>query len=185
MIDLVTNFTWLSDLSLINSIEQLMFRGGPVLWWLAVVMLFFWVLVLDRVLYLVWVFPQYQQQWVLQWQGRTDRHSWFALSQRESWLAQSELALKRWLSLMKVLISLFPMLGLLGTVTGMISVFDVMAAQGNSEPRLMAAGISMATIPTMAGMVAALVSMFVYSRLCEMADRKQLHLERLLRIHTQ
>ena len=85
---------------------------------------------------------------------------------------------------MKVLVALFPMLGLLGTVTGMISVFDVMAAQGNSEPRLMAAGISMATIPTMAGMVAALVGMFVYSRLYGLAERKQLHLERLLRIHS-
>lgn len=38
------------------------------------------------------------------------------------------------------------MIGLLGTVTGMISVFDVMAVQGTSNARLMAAGISMATM---------------------------------------
>ncbi|GAD80838.1 MotA/TolQ/ExbB proton channel family protein [Vibrio ezurae] len=183
MSEMLAFLSQLTDLPIFGSIEQLMFRGGPVLWWLAFVMLIFWILVLDRVMYFVWVFPKYQQQWVQKWQQRSDRHSWFALCQREAWLSESELNLNRSLSLMKVLISLFPMLGLLGTVTGMISVFDVMAAQGNSEPRLMAAGISMATIPTMAGMVAALVSMFIYSRLCGLAERKQLHLERLLRTH--
>ncbi len=55
-----------------------------------------------------------------------------------------------------MLVAICPMLGLLGTVTGMISVFDVMATQGSSQPRLMASGISLATLPTMAGMVAAL-----------------------------
>lgn len=183
MTDLASFWAMLTDVPLVGSIDELMVRGGPVLWWLAAVMLVFWILVLDRVLYFFWIFPKYQHQWVLQWQQRSDRHSWYALSQRTAWLSESETSLKRSLSLMKVLVALFPMLGLLGTVTGMISVFDVMAAQGNSEPRLMAAGISMATIPTMAGMVAALVGMFVYSRLYGFAERKQLHLERMLRIH--
>nr|WP_261818276.1 MotA/TolQ/ExbB proton channel family protein [Vibrio gallicus] len=170
------------DVPFVSSLQELMFRGGPVLWWLAAVVVVFWVLVLDRVLYLYWVFPKSQQYWVGKWQQRTDRHSWYAISQREAWLSISQARLKRSLSLIKVLVSMFPMLGLLGTVTGMISVFDVMAIQGNSEPRLMASGISMATLPTMAGMVAALVGMFVYSRLYALAERKQLHLERLLRI---
>jgi len=54
---------------------------------------------------------------------------------------------------------------LLGTVTGMIAVFEIMALQGTGNPRLMAAGISMATIPTMAGMVACLSGVFVASKL--------------------
>jgi biopolymer transport protein ExbB len=45
-------------------------------------------------------------------------------------------------------------------VTGMISVFDVMAMTGTGNARLMASGISMATIPTMAGMVAALSGLY-------------------------
>jgi biopolymer transport protein ExbB len=52
-------------------------------------------------------------------------------------------------------VALCPLLGLLGTVTGMISVFDAMATQGGNA-RSMAAGVSMATIPTMAGMIASL-----------------------------
>ena len=51
--------------------------------------------------------------------------------------------------------TLCPLLGLLGTVTGMISVFDAMATQGGNA-RSMAAGVSMATIPTMSGMIASL-----------------------------
>ena len=49
-------------------------------------------------------------------------------------------------------------MGLMGTVTGMIEVFDVMAISGSGNPRSMAAGVSKATVPTMAGMVAALVA---------------------------
>ena len=55
-------------------------------------------------------------------------------------------------------VALCPMLGLLGTVTGMIEVFDVMAG-GGGNTRGMAGGVSKATLPTMAGMVAALSGM--------------------------
>ena len=56
------------------------------------------------------------------------------------------------------------LLGLLGTVTGMIEVFEVMAISGSGNPRSMASGVSKATVPTMAGMVAALsgVAMSAY-----------------------
>jgi len=64
------------------------------------------------------------------------------------------------LPMIKTLVSLCPLLGLLGTVTGMIQVFDVMAVSGTSNARSMAAGVSMATVPTMAGMVAALSGVF-------------------------
>ena len=57
------------------------------------------------------------------------------------------------------------MLGLLGTVTGMIEVFDVMAISGSGNTRAMASGVSKATIPTMAGMVAALSGMFLISQI--------------------
>ena len=59
------------------------------------------------------------------------------------------------LSYIKTLISLLPLLGLLGTVTGMVSVFEAMAYSGGNA-RSMAAGVSMVVIPTMAGMVATL-----------------------------
>ena len=56
----------------------------------------------------------------------------------------------------KLIVAVAPLLGLLGTVTGMIDVFDVMATSGSNNARGMAAGVSKATIPTMAGMVVSL-----------------------------
>lgn len=61
------------------------------------------------------------------------------------------------MKLIPALIALLPMMGLLGTVTGMIQVFEVMAYLGSGNPRAMANGVSAATIPTMAGMVLSLV----------------------------
>ena len=62
-----------------------------------------------------------------------------------------DLELQRGLQIIKSLVALCPMLGLLGTVTGMIEVFDVMAIAGSGNVRGMAGGISKATLPTMAG----------------------------------
>ena len=53
-----------------------------------------------------------------------------------------------------------PLLGLLGTVTGLIVIFDIMSRIGTGNARLMAGGISLAVIPTMAGMVAALSGLY-------------------------
>ena len=63
------------------------------------------------------------------------------------------------------------MLGLLGTVTGMIGVFDALAAANRFNPESMAGGISRATIPTMAGMVVALSGVLLLSRLESQAKR--------------
>ena len=63
----------------------------------------------------------------------------------------------------------------------MITVFDVMASQGSSNPKLMASGISLATLPTMAGMVAALAGMFIHARLSKGCERKAIQLEQSLR----
>lgn len=58
--------------------------------------------------------------------------------------------------LTKAMVALAPLLGLLGTVTGMVAVFDIMAITSGADAKAMSAGVSRATIPTMAGMVASL-----------------------------
>jgi biopolymer transport protein ExbB len=74
--------------------------------------------------------------------------------------------------MIKTLVAVCPLLGLLGTVTGMIEVFDVMAMVGSGNARAMASGVYMATIPTMAGMVAALSGVYFIARLERLARRK-------------
>ena len=73
--------------------------------------------------------------------------------------------------------ALCPLLGLLGTVTGMIEVFDVMAISGSGNARSMASGVSKATIPTMAGMVGALSGVFASTWLNRKAKSERTHLE--------
>lgn len=160
---------------------EFMAQGGAVLWWLAVVVLLCWLLVIERLLFLSVTFPKQRQHWVDLWLQRADQHSWFARSIREQWLGEAHNALNQNLNLIKVLVAICPMLGLLGTVTGMISVFDVMATQGSSDPKLMASGISLATLPTMAGMVAALAGLFVHARLSKTCRGLEMKLEQALR----
>ncbi|MDO6706733.1 MotA/TolQ/ExbB proton channel family protein [Photobacterium sp. 1_MG-2023] len=163
------------------SLQHFMQQGGQVLWWLAAVVLFSWLLVTERLLYLAFTYPKQKQQWLTQWQARSDQTSWYAHAIRSGWLNEAHLALSQNLNVIKVLVAICPMLGLLGTVTGMISVFDVMANQGSSQPKLMASGISLATLPTMAGMVAALAGMFVHARLAKACRMREQKLEKLLR----
>jgi len=171
----------IKDAVIFDSLSQFMDKGGPVLWWLAALIFVFWLIAIERILFVLFIFPKRQQHWLTQWKTRHEHQSWYAHKQRDAWLSQAHLLLFQHLHILKCLIALFPMLGLLGTVTGMISVFDTLSMQGTSEPKLMAAGISMATLPTMAGMVAALAAVFFYSQLFSMMEKKELHLDKLLR----
>ncbi len=176
----------LSTLGLINKdwatmLLNFMQQGGQILWWLAAVVVVCWLLVMERVIYLTTVFPKVKAQLREQWQARPDHHSWYAHQIREGWIAKAHIELRQNLSMIKLLVAVCPMLGLLGTVTGMITVFDVMASQGSSNPKLMASGISLATLPTMAGMVAALAGMFIHARLSKVCERKAIQLEQSLR----
>jgi biopolymer transport protein ExbB len=76
-------------------------------------------------------------------------------------ISEVRLSSGRDLSLIQASVALCPLLGLLGTVTGMVGVFEIMAVLGTGNARAMADGVSKATVPTMAGMVAALSGMFV------------------------
>ncbi|MGB2078605.1 MAG: MotA/TolQ/ExbB proton channel family protein [Vibrio sp.] len=164
-----------------NALADFMSQGGQVLWFLALVVFICWLLIIERVLFLTLSYPQLKQQLLSRWQKRREHDSWYAVAQKEGMLQQANLALNQHLDFIKALVSLCPMLGLLGTVTGMIQVFDLMAMSGSNDPKLMASGISMATLPTMAGMVAALAGLFAHSRLVKVSTRKALHLEQQLR----
>ena len=56
-----------------------------------------------------------------------------------------------------------PLLGLLGTVTGMIQTFQAMMIYGTGDPQLMAGGISVALVTTMVGLIAAIPLLILHS----------------------
>jgi len=131
----------------------------------AFVLFMMWVLIIERFWFIAREYPVMRDRIIANWNARADTTSWYAHKIRDAWVSEAESKLKERMNVINTLIAVCPMIGLLGTVTGMIAVFEIMAVQGTGNPRLMAAGISMATIPTMAGMVACLSGVFVSSKL--------------------
>jgi biopolymer transport protein ExbB len=114
----------------------------------------------------------YKKSLLNAWQGRNERLSWNAEQIRVAYIARAKEKLNNNLPLINTMVALCPMLGLLGTVTGMIQVFDVMAVSGSGNARSMASGVSKATIPTMAGMVGALSGVFAVTWLQRNAKKQ-------------
>ncbi|MBL4910144.1 MAG: MotA/TolQ/ExbB proton channel family protein [Alteromonadaceae bacterium] len=148
-----------------ESVRGFLATGGSVLYFVALALFLMWILMVDRYWFLSREYPAIRNSIVSRWDAREDTTSWYAHRIRETWISENNEMLERNMITIKTLVAMCPLIGLLGTVTGMIGVFEVMAQQGTGNPRLMAAGISMATIPTMAGMVAALSGVFFSSRL--------------------
>jgi len=74
-------------------------------------------------------------------------------------------------SFIKLLAAVTPLLGLLGTVTGMIATFQAITLFGTGDPKLMAGGISTALITTVLGLVAAIPLLFAYTYLASTSNR--------------
>ncbi len=167
----------------IGLIRDFMELGGNVLWAIMFVLFLMWTFILERLWYFYKVHPARKMSILTAWESRSDTTSWYARCIRQGLVSETSLALRQNVGLIKVLIAICPLLGLLGTVTGMIAVFDVMAYTGGSNARAMAGGVSMATVPTMAGMVAALSGVYFGTWLEHKAQVETEQLEDLLQYH--
>ncbi len=152
-------------------------RGGDVVLAILGVILLLWFFILERVAYFSFSHKAVLAGAVNEWEKRLERKSWQAHQIRYDLVATVEIALETNTRTIQMLVGVCPLFGLLGTVTGMIEVFDVMAFFGNGSPRAMASGISKATIPTMAGMVGALTGVFAISMIQRFVRRQKAHLE--------
>jgi biopolymer transport protein ExbB len=141
------------------AVREFVETGGDVLLVIAFVTGLMWTLIIGRFYYFRTGHRREAQRIQEIWGARPDHSSWNAHQIRRLLVSEVGLKLNSGLGLIKTLVALCPMLGLLGTVTGMIEVFDVMAIAGSGNTRGMASGVSKATLPTMAGMVAALSGM--------------------------
>lgn len=160
-----------------DAIQAFMERGGDVLFMILFVLFVMWVLIIERLWYFTIEFRKQRSRVVDAWETRKERKSWYAHKIRTAMISETSDDLHRGVNMIKTLVALCPLIGLLGTVTGMIEVFDVMSTQGTSNARAMAAGVSKATIPTMAGMVAALSGVFLSTYIERRAKRESERLE--------
>jgi len=158
------------DIEFLWAVREFVERGGNVLLAIALLTAVMWTLIVERFVYFTTAHRAAVRRVEKDWSDLPRHETWAAQQVRRLWVSEVRLSLEQRLGLIKTLVALCPMFGLLGTVTGMIEVFDVMAAAGSSNARGMASGVSKATLPTMAGMVAALSGMIFSIQLSRYAD---------------
>lgn len=160
---------------MLNEFLDVMARGGPIMWvifsvtWLSVVLL------VERFLSIT-LWKKKARQWdAMSTDPAHPLHDLAnelrAMSSPSSFELDEKIAqrlsnaipkLEGSLPTIAILASLLPMLGLLGTVTGMIDVFHVIAAQGTGDPKAMADGISQALLTTASGLITAIPIIFIH-----------------------
>jgi biopolymer transport protein ExbB len=157
----------------LETILAFMDKGGNVLWLIAILVFVMWTLIFERLWFFTFVWKKEVFEVISAWEARPERKSWNAKQVRMRLLSMAKADIMTNLPVITTLVALCPLLGLLGTVTGMIEVFNVMAVTGGGDAKSMAGGVERATIPTMAGMVAALSGLFANTYLQRIADREQ------------
>ena len=174
--------TSLIYLAAIGNLRDFMELGGPVMWLIALTSFILWTLIVARLYYFHFGIREDVAELQKDWGHRHHYLGWQIKHIRAAMIASHHMKCFSQLGLIKALVAIVPFLGLLGTVTGMIEVFDVLAQTGASNARAMAAGVSKATLPTMAGMVVALSGLYFSSLLERRAEKNMRQCENLLKV---
>lgn len=171
---------------LLGSIEAFMDQGGILMYAIAILLFWMWVLIFERALYFKGrgSLKADIHRELKYWEARSERKSWGAHQIRGAMISRMGDSIDRNMDMIVALIAMCPLMGLLGTVTGMIDVFNTLSMTGGGDPKSMASGVSKATIPTMAGMVAAISGVFANTYLQRIAgDEKSLFADHLTMDH--
>jgi biopolymer transport protein ExbB len=151
--------------------------GGPILLVIAAMTFVMWTLLFERFWFYKGSLNRTVNDVLNSWEDRPERKSWNAHQIRRAMISSVNEKINTNLELIATMVALCPLLGLLGTVTGMIEVFNVLALTGGGDAKSMASGVSQATIPTMAGMVAAISGVFGSTWVNQIASRESQLLE--------
>jgi biopolymer transport protein ExbB len=151
--------------------SALLEAGGPVMVAILGLSVLMWGLILERYRFLGRELGALADRTVREWQAQPhgfvlqDRRLRAALLRRFDDVATAGVGV------VEVIAAVLPMVGLLGTVVGMIRIFEVITVFGSGNTRAMADGISQALVTTMAGLVTALSGIYFTSDLRTRAER--------------
>jgi biopolymer transport protein ExbB len=147
-----------------TAVHELIVAGGPVVVWIFICCLLMWTLVIERYWYFTRVLPVQADTMLKDWHSRADHDSWPARQIRRAMISRLNAGMTANMQVLRVLVPLAPLLGLLGTVTGMLNVFDAMALRGSADARSMANGVSEAMICTLTGLAVSITGLFPVHR---------------------
>lgn len=134
--------------------------GGPFVVWIFASGVLMWALIVERYWYFARILPKQAAQLQAEWLARTDRTSWCARQIRTAMISRLNQSMTTGFPVLQVLVPMSPLLGLIGTVSGMLEVFDSMALRGNADARSMASGVSAAMICTMTGLAVSITGLY-------------------------
>jgi biopolymer transport protein ExbB len=144
----------------VGAVRELVAGGGPFVLWIFLCGVLLWTLVVERYWYFWRILPLEQKAALDRWHRRADHVSWCARQIRQAMISRVNAGMTSNLPLMQVLVPLSPLLGLIGTVSGMLEVFDSMALRGSADARTMALGVSHAMICTMSGLAVSISGLY-------------------------
>ncbi len=143
-----------------HAVAELVDAGGVAVEWIFLSCVLMWTISFERYHFFRHRLGPESATLLAQWQARKDHESWTAHQIRRGLISRLNVAMTANLGVLKVLVPLCPLLGLVGTVTGMLEVFDAMAARGSADARTMASGVSQAMVCTMTGLAVSITGIY-------------------------
>jgi biopolymer transport protein ExbB len=150
----------LDQIPLFQGIIDLSNDGGPFVIWIFASGVLMWALIFERYWYFSRILPKQAVALQAEWQARKDHTSWCARQIRSAMISRLNGAMTAGFPVLQVLVPMSPLLGLIGTVSGMLEVFDSMALRGSADARSMASGVSAAMICTMTGLAVSITGLY-------------------------
>ena len=143
-----------------HAVSDLVTAGGMLVGWIFAAGLTLWMLVFERWWFFERRLPVLAEASLKAWSARNERHSWAAHQIRQAMISRLSAEMNANMPTLKVLVPLCPLLGLVGTVLGMLEVFDSMAILGSADARSMASGVSKAMNCTLTGLAVSISGMY-------------------------
>jgi len=149
-----------------DGLATLFDQGGWTLWAILFASVCLWLFIAERYWFFLTLLPRLRVSLREQWRERPKTLEQTLVFRRiEALVSELRAETGRNMLALQALIGILPLLGLLGTVSGMIKVFEVITIFGTGNTRGMAAGISEALVTTMAGLFTALSGFYFVSDL--------------------
>jgi biopolymer transport protein ExbB len=148
------------NFNLVFGTTELFRQGGPFVALIFASGVLMWGLFLERYFFFTFMLPRQIREMQQSWRNRADHTSWCARQIRTMMISKINAGMTANFPMMQVLVPMSPLLGLVGTVTGMLEVFDSMALRGSADARTMASGVSTAMLCTMTGLAVSITGLY-------------------------